>query len=196
MWYHRGGMTLDAKVRALLAEGREREAAAEALNALGPQVLGYLASLLKSDADAREVFSQFAEDLWRGLPSFRGDASLRGWAYRVAWHASARFVRDPYRQRGRRLETSEASRLACEVLSSIGADAWRAERVAQLREVLTPEEQTLLILRVDRGLSWREVALVFADENGTSPSEAALRKRFERLKGKLAEAARSRGLLD
>jgi RNA polymerase sigma-70 factor (ECF subfamily) len=189
-------MTLDAKVRALLAEGRGREAAAEALNALGPQVLGYLSSLLKSDADAREVFSQFAEDLWRGLPGFRGDASLRGWAYRIAWHASARFVRDPYRQRGRRLETSEASRLACEVLSSMGADAWRTERVAQLREVLTPEEQTLLILRVDRGLSWREVALVFADESGTAPNETALRKRFERLKGKLAEAARNKGLLD
>jgi RNA polymerase sigma-70 factor, ECF subfamily len=189
-------MTLDGKVRALLAEGREREAAAEALNTLGPQVLGYLSSLLKNEADAREVFSQFAEDLWRGLPGFRGDASLRGWAYRIAWHASARFVRDPYRQRGRRLETSEASRIACEVLSSVGADAWRTERVAQLREVLTPEEQTLLILRVDRGLSWREVALVFADESGSSPSEPALRKRFERLKVKLAEAARSRGLLD
>ncbi len=189
-------MSLDAKVRSLLAAGREREAAAEALRALGPQVLGYLSSLLRSEADAHEVFSQFAEDLWRGLPGFRGDASLRGWAYRVAWHASARFVRDPYRQRGRRLETSEASRLACEVLSSVGADAWRTERMAQLREVLTPEEQTLLILRVDRGLSWREVALVFADEGETPPTEAALRKRFERLKEKLAEAARNKGLLD
>jgi RNA polymerase sigma-70 factor (ECF subfamily) len=189
-------MSLDAKVRALIGEGRHREAAAEALRALGPQVLGYLSSLLKSEADAHEVFSQFAEDLWRGLPGFRGDASLRGWAYRVAWHASARFVRDPYRQRGRRLETSEASRLACEVMSSVGADAWRTERMAQLRDVLTPEEQTLLILRVDRGLSWREVALVFADEGGPPPSEVALRKRFERLKDKLAEEARSKGLLD
>src|SRR3990172_430291 len=189
-------MSLETRVQALVGEGRVREAASTAIRQLGPQVLSYLSALLRSEADAREVFSQFTEDLWKGLPGFRGESSLRGWAYRIAWHASARFVRDPFRQRGRRLETSEASRLAEEVRSSMGADAWRTERVAQLREVLTPEEQTLLILRVDRGLSWREVALVFADESGTAPNEAALRKRFERLKGKLAEAARSRGLLD
>ncbi len=191
-----GAMSLDAKVKTLLAEGRQGEAASEALRVLGPQVLGYLSSLLRSEADAQEVFAQFAEDLWRGLPGFRGEASLRGWAYRIAWHAGARFVRDPYRQRGRRLETSEASRLACEVLSSVGADAWRTERMAQLRNVLTPEERTLLILRVDRGLSWREVALVLADDGVAQPSEVALRKRFERLKEKLAEAAREKGLLE
>src|SRR5512142_300724 len=102
-------MSLDDRVKALLAEGRQGDAAAEALKALGPQVLGYLAAVLRSEADAHEVFSQFAEDLWKGLPGFRGEASLRAWAYRVAWHASARWLRDPYRQRGRRLETSEAS---------------------------------------------------------------------------------------
>jgi RNA polymerase sigma-70 factor (ECF subfamily) len=190
-------MSLDARVKALLDEGRSGDAAAEALRALGPQVLGYLSAVLKSEADAHEVFSQFAEDLWKGLPGFRGEASLRAWAYRVAWHASARYVRDPFRQRGRRLETSEASRLAEQVRSSIGAaDAWRAERMAQLRNALTPEEQTLLILRVDRGLSWRDVALVLAGETDEPPSETALRKRFERLKEKLGKAAREEGLIE
>ena len=190
-------MSLDDRVKALLAEGRQGDAAAEALKALGPQVLGYLAAVLRSEADAHEVFSQFAEDLWKGLPGFRGEASLRAWAYRVAWHASARWLRDPYRQRGRRLETSEASRLADQVRSSIGtADGWRAERMAQLRQALTPEEQTLLILRVDRGLSWHDVALVLAAEGGEPASEPALRKRFERLKEKLGRVARDEGLIE
>src|SRR3990172_12765505 len=118
-------MSLEARVKALLAEGRVGEAASAAIRQLGPQVLSYLSALLRSEPDAHEVFSQFAEDLWKGLPGYRGESSLRGWAYRIAWNASARFVRDPYRQRGRRLETSEASRIACEVLSSMGADAWR-----------------------------------------------------------------------
>src|SRR5690242_7937809 len=98
-------MSVEARVRELLSSGRAGDAAAEAIRELGPQVLAYLCALLKNEGDAREVFSQFAEDLWKGLPGFRGDASLRGWAYRVAWHASVRWLRDPYRQRGQRLET-------------------------------------------------------------------------------------------
>lgn len=189
-------MSLEEQVRALLARGQDRDAASVAIRALGPQVLSYLSATLRSDSDAHDVFSQFAEDLWKGLPGFRGDCSLRGWAYRLAWHASARFLRDPYRQRGRRLETSEASRIAQEVRSTLGLDeAWRSERVALLRDALEPEERTLLILRIDRGLSWHEVALVLAEDGGAPPSEVALRKRFERLKGKLGKAAKDYGLL-
>jgi RNA polymerase sigma-70 factor, ECF subfamily len=189
-------MSLEERVQELLKEGRSREAATEAIQALGPQVLAYLCALLKSEADAREVFSEFAEDLWRGLPGFRGEASLRGWAYRIAWHASVRFMRDPYRQRGQRLETSDASRLAQEVRSSIVENGWREERMAKLRDLLDPEERTLLILRIDRGLSWREAADVLAQEGCAPASEAALRKRFERLKEKLGKAAREQGLLE
>src|SRR5690242_21958354 len=87
-------MLLEARVRQLLAEGRHGEAAEEAIRGLGPQVLGYVSALLKNDGDAHEVFAIWAEDLWKGLPGWRGDASLRGWAYRIAWHASVRWVRD------------------------------------------------------------------------------------------------------
>jgi len=45
----------------------------------------------------------------------------------------------------------------------------------------------------DRDLSWTEIALVL-DEDGAGPSEAALRKRFERLKVKLKELAKEEGL--
>jgi RNA polymerase sigma-70 factor (ECF subfamily) len=189
-------MPLEERVQALLREDRPREAATEAIKALGPQILAYLTALLKNEGDAREVFSHFAEDLWKGLPGWRGEASLRGWAYRIAWHASVRWVRDPYRQRGQRLETSAASRLAQEVRTSVPENAWREERMARLRDLLDPEERTLLILRVDRGLPWRDVAHVLAEDGCAAPSEAALRKRFERLKEKLGKAARDEGLIE
>lgn len=190
-------MSLEARVQALLAERQFGEAASATLRQLGPQVLSYLAGILRSEADAHEVFSQFAEDLWKGLPGFRGESSLRGWAYRIAWHASARYVRDPYRQRGRRLETTEASRIAEEVRSALAPEqSWRSQRVAQLRDALEPEEKALLILRVDRCLSWREVAVAMTEEGKDPPSEVALRKRFERLKEKLGRAAKEQGLID
>jgi RNA polymerase sigma-70 factor (ECF subfamily) len=182
---------------ALLEKGDLAAAAEAIVRDYGPQILGYIASVMRNDADAGDVFSQFTEDLWRGLPGFRRECPVRVWAYRLAWHAAARHLRDPYRARGRRLETTELSRVAEEVRSSVllGRGEARRRGIDRLREKLAPDEQTLLVLRLDRGLSWREVATVLA-EDGERVDEAALRKRFERLKDRLATMAREEGLLE
>ena len=187
----------DDRAGALIEAGDLAAAAEAVVRDYGPQILGYLTSILRNDADAAEVFSQFTEDLWRGLPGFRGECPVRVWAYRLAWHAAARHLRDPYRRRGRRLETIELSRIADEVRSSVllGRREARQRGVDRLRRRLSADEQTLLVLRLDRGLSWREVALVLTEE-GKPVDEAALRKRFERLKERLATMAREEGLLE
>jgi RNA polymerase sigma-70 factor (ECF subfamily) len=190
-------MPLDEEVLALRERGEIEAAATLAIRALGPEVLGYLTALVHDASEASEVFSQFAEDLWRGLAGFRGESSLRTWAYRLARHAALRQARDPFRRRGERLGTSRASALAGSIVAStVVRDEWRAQQLARLRRQLAEDEQTLLILRVDRGLSWGEVADVLAGEDGARPDEPALRKRFERLKDKLARAAREEGLID
>jgi RNA polymerase sigma-70 factor (ECF subfamily) len=68
------------------------------------------------------------------------------------------------------------------------------DRLARLREALEPEERTLLILRLDREMSWNEVAEVLSGE-GDPVDAAAVRKRFERVKDRLAKLAREQGLL-
>jgi RNA polymerase sigma-70 factor (ECF subfamily) len=190
----------DAEARCLEALDRGDHAGAATLlvREYGPQLLGYLCSVLRSEADAGEVFSMFSEDLWRGLPGFRRECPARVWCYRLAWHAAARFLRDPYRGRGRRLETTELSRLVEEVRSSVflGRDQARQATLDRLREGLSPDERALLVLRVDRSLSWGEVALVLSEEREAPVEESSLRKRFERLKEKLAERARAEGLLE
>lgn len=193
-----GQLEAEARCHQALDRGDQAGAATVVIREYGPQLLGYLCSVLRSEADAGEVFSMFSEDLWRGLPGFRRECPVRVWCYRLAWHAAARFLRDPYRGRGRRLETSELSRLVEEVRSSVflGRDQARQATLDRLRDGLAPDERTLLVLRVDRGLSWGEVALVLADERGGLVEEPALRKRFERLKEKLAGQARQEGLLE
>jgi RNA polymerase sigma-70 factor (ECF subfamily) len=189
---------VEARCLEALDRGDHAGAATAVVREYGPQLLGYLCSVLRSEADAGEVFSMFSEDLWRGLPGFRRECPLRVWCYRLAWHAAARFLRDPYRGRGRRLETNELSRLVEEVRSSVflGRDQARQATLDRLRASLTPDERTLLVLRLDRGLSWSEVALVLAEELGQPVDEPTLRKRFERLKDKLAARARDEGLLE
>jgi RNA polymerase sigma-70 factor (ECF subfamily) len=66
--------------------------------------------------------------------------------------------------------------------------------VARLRNQLTPAEQSLLVLRVDRALSWSEVATVMSTPEERLDAQAAA-KRFQRVKTKLRKLAEDAGLL-
>lgn len=188
---------LEADIARLL-EARDLPAAASAImRGYGSAVLGYLFGLTRDEDRADDVFSQFCEDLWRGLPGFRRDSSSRTWVYTLAWHAWLRQERDAYRRHGRPLASEEMSRLAAEVRSTTALHL-RSEvkdAVARLREQLSPAEQSLLVLRVDRELSWGEVAAVMSSpEDPLDPRTA--RKRFQRVKDKLRTLAEDAGLLE
>jgi len=189
-------MPIDGDVAELVARQRIDDATTRVLEELGPEILGYLRGVLRDDAAAGDAFSAFAEGVWRGLGAFRGEGSLRAWCYRVAWRCVLSRQRDPYLCRKERLDTTLASRLAGRVFAST---ALRVEQQAsaldRLKERLGADEQTLLTLRLDRRLSWAEVAEVLAEDGAVRPDEASLRKRFERLKDKLARAAREEGLV-
>jgi RNA polymerase sigma-70 factor, ECF subfamily len=189
-------MSVESRAAELVARGHVDEAATAVIEGLGPEILGYLRTVLRDEASANDAFSHFAESIWRGLPGFRGEASLRAWCYRVAWRAVLSEKRDPFRRRRERLETTMASRVAGRVFATTAVELERrSAALERLKATLQPEEQTLLTLRLDRRLSWREVADVLS-EGGVAVDEAALRKRFERLKEKLARAAREKGLFD
>jgi RNA polymerase sigma-70 factor (ECF subfamily) len=186
----------DDRAGALIDAGDLAAGAEAVVRDYGPQILGYLTSILRNDADAAEVFSQFTEDLWRGLPGFRGECPVRVWAYRLAWHAATRHLRDPYRQRGRRLETTELSRIAEEVRSSVLLGRREARQRASIgcAHGCRRTSRRCSCCGSTAG-SWREVAIVLT-EDGEVVDEPALRKRFERLKDRLARMAREEGLLD
>ena len=184
-------MELDERVLGL-ARGDPNAAATAAVNALGPAILRYLRAVHHDD-DAEDVFQQWAEDLWRGIDGFRGECALRTWAYRLAWHASARFLRQPWRKRHTRLRSSAASRLAQSVAASTPLDRYE-ESLELLRRQLEPEERTLLVLRLDLRMSWEEVSTVLAGE-GKPATPETLRKRYQRVKDRLGRFAREKGLI-
>jgi RNA polymerase sigma-70 factor (ECF subfamily) len=201
----------EAAREALELEVRRRCEAADleggaiaALRGYGPEVYGLLFSLHRDESDAADVFADFSECLWRGLPGFAWQCTLRTWAYTVARNASHRFLRGV--RRGRRgvplSEATEVERLAESVRTQ--TSPWlrteSKDRLTQIREALPPEDQMLLVLRIDRGLAWRELARVWHE--GGEPDEAALereaarlRKRFQLLREQLVEVARREGLL-
>jgi RNA polymerase sigma-70 factor (ECF subfamily) len=181
-------------------------AATHALEAYGPQILAFLVARLRSVPEAEEAFSMFTEDLWRGLPGFGFRCSTRGWLYALARNAANRHATAPQRRVDRNLTLpgeNALGGLVKQLRSTTHAyqrtdvkDAFRL-----LREKLPVEDQTLLILHVDKKLPWREIAIVLNDEaslpdDPTLEREAArLRKRFERVKADLRASAIQAGLL-
>lgn len=186
---------VDARVAAHVADGALREAATVIVRAYGPAILGYLATLLRDDDEARETFSEFAEELWKALPRYAKRSSVKTWAYAIAYHCALRHRRARARRRTRPLEDTEWSKLAAIVRStSRSFSRTAAERKLDvLRRTLSDEEQTLLVLRLDRRMSWEEVAVVLGEKGPAAA--AAVRKRFQRLKERLRAAAEREGLV-
>jgi RNA polymerase sigma-70 factor (ECF subfamily) len=78
----------------------------------------------------------------------------------------------------------------------------RTERrvaLLQLSDELAADDRLLIVLRVDRGLAWQEVARVFLEKEAPDDTEvnresARLRKRFQIVRERLRDEARARGL--
>jgi len=188
--------SIEARVRDLLAVDDRPGAATAAIQEFGPPVLRYLRSLLRDEDDASDAFSMFAENVWRGLSTWRGEGSLKAWCFRLAWNAAINLRNEAWRRRGRRFFTGEASALAEEIRTRSHVKVERQRQVLdKLRESLDVEDLSLLALRIDQKLSWAEISDVLAAD-GERTEPAALMKRFERLKGRLAKMAKDQGLID
>lgn len=190
----------EGRVRGLCDAGDYDGATTAALRAYGGEVLRFLCASHRNEADAAEAFSLFGEDLWNGMKAFKWECSLRTWSYTLARRAGARSMRNGWHQKAVLGSSPALAEVVAEVRTQTLAYL-RTEtktRLRALRDTLDEEDQALLMLRVDRGLAWDELARVFAaDDAGTAVLEreaARLRKRFQLVKERLKELARNEGL--
>ncbi len=162
----------------------------------GREIFGWMLASLPGETEAADAFSLFSEDLWKSLSRYDGRCSMRTWCYMLARHAVSRVARA-----GRLgvvpgvqavpLSQAPVSRIPAE-RRDVTLEHLRSEvkhKVRSLREHLDPDDQALLVLRVDKDLPWRDISLVFlgpeASEAELVRQAALLRKRFERVKTKL-----------
>src|SRR5688572_29855595 len=83
-------MDVEAELARLRAEGKLRDVATITIETYGPDVLGFLAALLRSQVDASDAFAQACENLWKALPRFEGRSSVKTWFYTVARNTALR----------------------------------------------------------------------------------------------------------
>ena len=187
-------------IRARVEAGDVDAAATLAIATYGPEIHGFLRAVARDDDLAAEAFATASEQLWRGLPAFRWEASIRTWAYQLARHALYQLRAAPSRRPERNLPLSIAPSIQ-QALRTATSPYQRTEVKAglrALREALDPQDHELMILRLDRNMSWKDIARALAAEGETASVDqraAALRKRFERAKVRLRELALEHGLI-
>jgi RNA polymerase sigma-70 factor (ECF subfamily) len=180
------------------------QAATRLMQCYGPEVQGFLAAFMHDRAAAAEAFSLFARDLWVALPDFAWRCTARGWAYTLARNAARRHAKAEKRRRARHVPMPEGLLSQVAAQTRTRTDAFLKtevkNRMQELRQRLPAEDQQILILRVSRQLSWKEIAMVLADD-GLAASDAdlqreatRLRKRFQLAKDRLRALAREEGL--
>lgn len=187
----------EAEIRVLADSGDLAGATTAALRTYGDELLGFLRAIARDDDLAAEAFAELSEDLWRGMPRFRWESSLRSWLYTLSRNALGQLRRDPRRRAERNLPLSVAPELA-ELVRTATRDIQRTDvkdEFRVLREQLDPEEHELLLLRLDRGLAWKDIARILGGEDDLVGRAAALRKRYERAKDRLKKLAIEHGLI-
>lgn len=194
-------MDVEAEISRLRAAREFKQVATLVIEGYGPEVLSFLEAMLRGHADASDAFAQACEDLWKGLPRFEGRSSMKTWFYTLARHAVSRMRRTAHP--GRVAALSEVTDLADRVRSGTRPHLRTEVKdgVAAIRATLDDDDRMLLVLRVDRGMSWNDVARVMAEEGDSEVDEslsrvaARLRKRFQSVKDTIRERAIASGLI-
>lgn len=196
-----GGSTREALERAIrshLSRAEHEEAADLTVQGYAAEIYGFLLSFHGDEKAAGAVFASMKERLGRELPTLPAEISCGASAYAIARRAAVSHDRERGRldALGSTLPVGSARRSS--VRRDFGETAKypsteQHSRFTALRQSLPREDQELLVLRVDRELTWRELAFVL-HEGVEAPSEAdlvrgaaRLRERFRRIKAYLLE---------
>jgi RNA polymerase sigma-70 factor (ECF subfamily) len=195
-------MDVEAEIAQLRTAGRHKEVATLAIESYGPEILSFLEMMLRNHADSSDAFAQACEDLWKGLARFEGRSSMKTWFYTLARHAASRLRRSSHS--GRLVAISEITDVADRVRSQTRPHLRTEIKTgfAAIRATLDDSDRMLLVLRVDRAMSWNDVARVMIEEGaddseeGVARAAARMRKRFQSVKDTIRARAVATGLID
>jgi RNA polymerase sigma-70 factor (ECF subfamily) len=164
-------------IRASLSKRDTPAAVRAALDVYGAEVFGFLCGVLADRDAAANAYADVAQRVATEVEEFRWTCSLRAWIYWIA-----RRELDDRRRRGAAAGPSSTGQLDPTITES-----HRRAGTFLLRRRLREEEREILILRVDRGLGWSELALTTLGEGA---SEGAVARETLKLRGTLDRVVR------
>lgn len=168
--------------RRLIQQAREGDLDAfEALVRLHQQmVYGLALSLTRSHHDAEEIAQTVFLKTWRRLKTFRGEASLSTWLYRLTRNACTDHLRQNRKRSGdRSLEDPDLAPLANQapMPQEIMEQRELQQALMDAMEKLPEESRTVLLLREVEGFTYREIAQDLGLSEGTVKSRLSRARR-------------------
>lgn len=131
----------------------------------GPVLLRYVTRVVQDAAAAQDVVQETFIKLFRAWRNgARPTDTLRPWLYRVAHNAAVDYVRREARLH--RLHEREALDRAAPDPDDPGGPAERIRMVLGCLRCLDPAEQQVLLLRLQEGLSYRDISLITGRTEG------------------------------
>ncbi|MEZ4475564.1 MAG: sigma-70 family RNA polymerase sigma factor [bacterium] len=192
----------DEEIRALLAAGARNDAIARIFSQHGRRIGVFLYQRVRDLSLTEDLLQAVFEQVIQAIERWRGQG-LIAWLYRIALSVVSRHFRDPAHRARQRASLAEVPALAL-VAAQARTDTMRHLRTsvqAQVHDLwgeFSPDEQTLLHLRLREQLGWNEIARLLGGE--ALPEEQvtrraqALRQQFQRLKTRLARRVAEAGI--
>lgn len=174
----------DARLAKRIAQG-DRAAFAEFVDRYGPRIQGLARRYATTNADAEDLTQEIFLDLYRSIASFRGEAALSTWAYRVALnHCLKHCSRRPPQgvEYDEALAGANAGDRADPVRGAVASEL--KDKVKSALSDLTPEHRDVVILHELQELTYSECASILRIPVGTVKSR--LFYAFRTLRGSLA----------
>ena len=109
----------------------------------------------RSAMDQQDLFQEITIQLWRSIPSFRGESAVATWVYRIALNTAIKWIKKERRQNELQ-QSQEFQQLLLE--NKIEADhrlSWLYEEIRKLDEI--DKSVALLLLE---GFSYKEMSTI------------------------------------
>ncbi len=151
---------------------RDERALEEVVAAYGERITAVVAGLLRDRSAVEDVVQATFTKAWYRIASFKGDASLYTWLYRVAVNSAKDYVKARSRRPLAALDETSAQRIPSDEPHVIEGLERRELRL-QVRAAVAalPERyRTVLALRELEGLTYQQIAEVLGLSLGTVES--------------------------
>lgn len=176
----------ECAVRASLREGDTQAGVRATLALHGPELFGFLCAVLDDRETATRVYADVVHRITTELGELRWRCSLRTWTYWIA-----------------RRELQDRRRRGAPAQPGVGeadpevTESNRPAGTLRLRGNLAEEDREILILRVDRGLGWNELAMTAlgqeASKEALEREAGKLRRQVDRIVSEIHQGAPDRG---
>lgn len=140
----------------------------ELLEALRRPLAGLCLRITCNPADAEDALQETAVDALRGVDSFRGEARLTTWLWRVAIRAALRLrARQQRRRQGQTDVDPDALSSRGQRPDEVAATSERTQRLFAAMQRLPAHQRTVLALSAIDGMAQTEIAEVLGIPVGT-----------------------------